>query len=105
MYITIYAKVQINNDTHGEVMSNISVKQRCPYSTLFNLYIDELETYLDEISGDSLCLFNLVVAIILYVDDVVLLSRLGASLQRLLTSSMSFALLLALKSIYPRLKS
>ena len=27
MYITIYAKVQINNNTHGEGMSNISVKQ------------------------------------------------------------------------------
>ena len=69
-------KVQINDDTHDEVMSNIGVKQRCPLSPiLFGLYIDELETYLDEISGDSPCLFNTMVAILLNVDNVVLLSK------------------------------
>ena len=57
----------------------------CPLSpTLFGLYIDELETYLDVIDGDSQCLCNKVVGILLYVDDVVLLSGLGTSLQRLL---------------------
>ena len=44
-------------------------------STLFGLYIYELDTYLDEIDGDSPCLFNTVVAILLYVDDVVMLSK------------------------------
>ena len=34
------------------------------------LYIVEVETYLDEIDGDSPCLFNIVVVILLYVDDV-----------------------------------
>ena len=73
MYTTVYAKVQIDDDTHGEVMSDIVVKQGCPLSpTLFGLYIDELETYLDEIDGDSLSLFNTVVDILLNVDDVVL---------------------------------
>jgi hypothetical protein len=52
-------------------MSNIGFKQGCPLSlTLFGLYIDELETYLDEIDGDSMCLFTKVVAILLYVDNV-----------------------------------
>ena len=36
---------------------------------MFGSYIDELETYLDEIDKVSLCLFNTVVAILLYVDD------------------------------------
>ena len=50
MYTIICAKVRINRDTHGEVMSKIGVKQVCPLSpTLFNLYIDELEMYLDKI--------------------------------------------------------
>jgi hypothetical protein len=57
-------------------MSNIGFKQGCPLSlTLFGLYIDELETYLDEIDGDSMCLFTKVVAILLYVDNVVLLFK------------------------------
>jgi len=106
MYTTIYAKVRINGDTHGEVMSDIGVKQGCPLSsTLFGLYVDELETYLDEIDMDSPCLFDTVVDILLYADDVVLLSKSGAGLQRLLTSYMSFALLLALMSTYQRPKS
>ena len=52
---SIYTKICA--DTYGEVMSDISVKQLCSlYPTLFSLYIDELEMYLDKIDGDSLCL-------------------------------------------------
>ena len=52
-YTIVYVKVQINGDTHGEVMSNIRSKPKCPLSPiLFSLYIEELETYLDEIGGD-----------------------------------------------------
>ena len=32
MESTLYAKIRINRDTHGEVMSDISVKQGCPFS-------------------------------------------------------------------------
>ena len=91
MHTAIYTKVQINGDTHGEVMSDTGVKQGCPLSpTLFNLYIDELQTYLDEFNRDSPCLFNTVVAILLYVDVVVLLSRSSTSLQRLLNKLNEF---------------
>ena len=55
-------------------------------STLFGLYIYELETYLDEIDGDSLCSSNMVVVILFYADDVVMLSKSRASLQRLLNN-------------------
>ena len=34
-------------------------------ATIFYLYIDELETYLDEMDEDSPCLFNVVIAILL----------------------------------------
>ena len=58
MYTFIYAKVLIDGGTHGEVIFNIGVKQRCAISpTLFGLYIDELETYLDKINKDFPCLF------------------------------------------------
>ena len=67
--------------THDEVPSDIGVKEGCPLSpTPFGLYIDELETNLDKINKDTSCLFNIVVVILLYVDDVVLLSRSGSGL-------------------------
>ena len=44
-------------------MSDNGVKHGCPLSpTLFGLYIDEFETYVDVIDMDSLCLFSIVVA-------------------------------------------
>ena len=65
-------------------MLEIGVKQECPLSLiLFDMYIDELEKYLDEINGDSPCLFDMVVIIFLYADDVVLISKLGVGLQEL----------------------
>ena len=42
-----------------------------PLPTLFGFYMDELQTYLDEINGNPMCLSNIVVAFILYVDDIV----------------------------------
>ena len=77
MYIAIYAKIQTNGDTHGEVMSNIGVKQQCllppppppqhcSVCTLMNL------TYIWTRSTEILCVcFNTMVAIPLYVDNVV----------------------------------
>jgi hypothetical protein len=54
----------------------ICVKQECHLSpTLFGMYIDELEKYVDEINGDSMCLFDSVVTILLYANDVVPLSK------------------------------
>ena len=45
-------------------MSYIGVKQEgILFPTLIGLYIDEVETYLDEINGDSPCLLNTMVAI------------------------------------------
>ena len=74
MYTAVYTKIRINGNPYGEAMSKIGVKQGCSLSpTLLGLHIDELETYLDKINRDSLCLFSMVVAILLFVDNVVLL--------------------------------
>ena len=62
-----------------------------PFPHIIRLkYIDELETYLDKIDGDSPCLFDTVVAILLHVDDIVMLSKSGADLQRLLNKLFEF---------------
>jgi hypothetical protein len=75
----------------AKLMSNIDVKQGCFLSsTLLSMYIDELEKYLDEISGDSPCSFDITVVILLYANDVVLLSKLGSSLRRLLNQLHEF---------------
>jgi hypothetical protein len=50
---------------------------KCPLSpTLFGLYVDDFETYLDKTNGDSSCFLNTWVAILLYVDDVDFLPKL-----------------------------
>ena len=54
-----------------------------PSPALFKPYIDELEIYLDKINVNSPCLVNTMVAISLYVDDVVMLSKSGLGLQSL----------------------
>ena len=58
LHTTIYAKVQINGDTHGEVMSNIGVEQGCPISpTLFGMYIDKFEKNIWTRSMGILCAY------------------------------------------------
>ena len=82
-YTAVYAKVQTNRDTHDKVMCDVKVKQRWSFTpTLFGLYIDEFATYLDEMDKDSLRLFDIGVAILLYVDDVDLLPQSRLGLQR-----------------------
>ena len=52
---------------------SIGVKQGCPLSPLlFSLYFDELETLLEEASGETDCprLAELLIAVILFADDI-----------------------------------
>ena len=58
--------------------------------TLFGLSIDQLESYLDKIDRDPPCLFDTIIVILLYANDVVILSKFGASLQRLLNKLYGF---------------
>jgi hypothetical protein len=58
--------------------------------TLFGLYINELEMYLDKVGGDSLCLCDTVVANLLYVDDAILFSTSRACFQRILNKLYAF---------------
>ena len=72
--------------THDDVMfdNNVPSPPQC------GLYIDDFETYLDKIDGDSPCLFNMVVDNLLNADDVFLLSRSCVGLERLLNKPNEF---------------
>ncbi len=62
----------------------IGVKQGCPLSPLFfGLYLDGLEKHLDALDGDSpLQLTDIVVKLLLYADDLALMSETPQGLQK-----------------------
>ena len=91
MCTAICAQVQIDGNTHGKVMSNSGVKHACPLSPiLLSLHIDKLETYLSKIDKGSPCLFNIVIAILIDANHVVILFKWGAHLRRLLNKLYEF---------------
>ena len=85
-----YANVQVcvsipSVGTSTPFASTMGVKQGCPMSpTLFGLYIDQLELHLKAHSQDAPALQGHKVPILLYADDIVLLSKSSSGLQHLL---------------------
>lgn len=56
--------------------SDISVKQGCPLSpTLFGLYIEKLEAWLGKADGERVHLASYVAKLLLYADDLILISK------------------------------
>ena len=55
--------------------STIGVKQGCPLSpTLFGLYIDEVVDYITQRGGGGISLSGTIVCVLLYADDIILVS-------------------------------
>lgn len=59
---------------------------------------------LDEINGDSLCLFNTMIVILLFDDDAALLSKLGASLHKLMNKLYEFCISVSFETNLARTK-
>ena len=71
--------------------STVGVKQGCPLSpTLFGLYIDELSEYIERWGGSGAGLVGTIIPILLYADDIVLISDSPEGLQRHLNALKSF---------------
>ena len=56
--------------------SDIGVKQGCLLSpTLFGLYIDKLEEWLNKANGEGIQLAEYVIRLLLYADDLILIAK------------------------------
>ena len=87
----MYSKVEVAIKTRAGILarrfeSTLGVKQGCPLSpTLFGLYIDELEALLQKGGCDAPRLAGIMAIVLLYADDIVLISETAAGLQKQLT--------------------
>ena len=86
MYNMDKACVRTANGLTQPFPCTIGVKQGCPLSpNLFGLFLDGLEGLLKEVPGaDAPSLAGLVVPLLLYADDLVLISTTQSGLQRLM---------------------
>jgi hypothetical protein len=84
----MYAKdtVRINHPNEGVTFSfrcQQGVKQSNPINPLlFGLYLDALEGHLDDRECNALALANLHIWLLLFIDDLVLMSKLEVGLQQ-----------------------
>jgi hypothetical protein len=77
LYKNVVSKFKNTKGWSKEINYNIGVKQGCPLSpTLFGIYIDKLEEFLEEAGCVGPTLTDIVInQLLLYVDDIVLMGR------------------------------
>jgi len=77
LYESVQGRLRIAQGLSEFIRSTIGVKQGCLLSpTLFGIYIDELEAFLQEHTQekDGCLLHQVLISILLFTDDIVLLS-------------------------------
>ncbi|MCO5571119.1 hypothetical protein L7F22_024851 [Adiantum nelumboides] len=83
LYERVSARVRCPGGTSSSLANTIGVKQGCPLSpTLFGLYIDELSEHILRDGGGGVDLAGTHIHIMLYADDIVLVSESQEGLQR-----------------------
>jgi len=85
LYESVLGRLRTAGGLFEFIRSTIGVKQGCPLSpTLFGIYIDELKAFLREHIQDSdgCYLHQVLIYILLFADDIVLLSSSPEGLQR-----------------------
>ena len=76
LYANVVSKIKTTKGRSKEIKCNIGVKQGCPLSpTLFGIYIDKLEAYLEATGCVGPKLVGMVITLLVYVDDIVLLAK------------------------------
>ena len=83
LYEQVSGCVRCPGGLSNRFTSTIGVKQGCPLSpTLFGIYIDEITDFIAREGGTGVVLGDTQVRILLYADDIVLLSESEHDLQR-----------------------
>jgi len=76
LYEEVKVKIKTSTSISKSFRSDIGVKQGCPLSpTLFGLFIDKLEEWLNLQGGDSVRLEEFVIKLLLYANDIVLIFK------------------------------
>jgi hypothetical protein len=93
LYESVLGRLRMAHGLSDFIQSTIGVKQGCPLSsTLFGIYIDELESFLHEHiqEGDGCLLHQVLISLLLFVDDLVLLASTPEGLQRQIDALANF---------------
>jgi hypothetical protein len=82
LYEEVKVKIRTSAGIFEIFKSDIGVKQGCPLSpTLFGLYIDKLEEWLNLEEGDGAHLGEFVISLLFYADDLILIAKYAPELQ------------------------
>ena len=91
LYERVSGRVRCPGGLSDSIASTIGVKQGCPLSpTLFGLYIDEVDDFIQRGGGAGVDLSGTQIHIMLYADDIVLLAESQEDLQHHLRALGSF---------------
>ena len=76
LYKQVKAKIKTKVGMSECFGSDIGVKEGCPLSpTLFGLYIDKLEEWLNKANGEGIQLVEYVIILFLYANDLILIAK------------------------------
>ncbi|MCO5598486.1 hypothetical protein L7F22_052583 [Adiantum nelumboides] len=82
LYEHVSGRVRCPGGLLDTLVSTIGVKQGCPLSpTVFGLYIDEIVDFILHQGGEGVDIAGTTVHILLYADDIVLVSEMAVGLQ------------------------
>ena len=91
LYEQVKAKIRTKVGMSECFGSDIGVKQGCPLSpTLFGLYIDKLEEWLNKANGEGIQLADYVIRLLLYADDLILIAKTAKGLREHLKNLETF---------------
>ena len=83
LYESVSGKMQSPKGLLEAVATTLGAKQRCPLSSpLFSLYMDKVTHYIERFGGVGACLAGTAIQILLYADDIMLISDSLEGLQR-----------------------
>ena len=86
MYSGLHGVVKVNNVQSDDIPLSIGLRQGCSLSPyLFNMYINDLPKYLERAECDPVELYHKKVGILMYADDMLLLSKSESGLKRALS--------------------